>query len=244
MAAHRRPSAKLTSTSPPPPARVTRRDSRGRRFVPGDHGVGARRHVVEPVSALVVGDGEVAVREDEDERAHVRVDVAEHAHDAGTIELDRLRAADGVAPEVERLGGREREHVVVGASLLGKSTVVPATIARTCGTNASLRWSSLARGSSRWSNAALRRGLEIDDAAAAVGRVVRASASRRRRTWGRGARSAGDCRSSTRPRIVPFTATLAMALPVDAGMLAVAASSARARETAGSGWHPGWHQNQ
>ena len=64
-----------------------------RRFVPRDDGVGARRHVLEPVRPSGVGDGEVAVREHEDERAHVRMDVAEHAHDARAIEAHRLRAA-------------------------------------------------------------------------------------------------------------------------------------------------------
>ena len=58
---------------------------------------------------------EVAVREDEDERAHVRVDVAEHPHHAGPIEADRLGAPDGIAAEVEAPRRREREHVVVDA---------------------------------------------------------------------------------------------------------------------------------
>ncbi len=53
--------------------------------------------------------------EDQDERVHVRVDVAEHAHDAWMIEPHGLRVARAVAPQIEALTLREREHVVVGA---------------------------------------------------------------------------------------------------------------------------------
>ena len=60
------------------------------------------------------------MREHEDERAHVRMDVAEDADDARAIEPDRLRVPDRVASEVERLGLRERKDVVVGVIAVRK----------------------------------------------------------------------------------------------------------------------------
>ena len=60
------------------------------------------------------------MREDQDEGVHVRVDVAEHAHDARTIEPDGLRAPGGVAAEVEAPRLREREDVVVRAVVVGE----------------------------------------------------------------------------------------------------------------------------
>ena len=73
----------------------------------------AGRHVLDPIPALIIGHGDIAVREDEDERVHEGVDVAEHADDAGPLEAHGLGLADGVAPEIELLGLRERKHVVV-----------------------------------------------------------------------------------------------------------------------------------
>ena len=72
------------------------------------------------IAAVGVGHREERMAEDQDEGVHVRVDVAEDAHDAGAIEATDLRVAGGVAPEVERLRLREREHVVVEAVGVGK----------------------------------------------------------------------------------------------------------------------------
>ena len=47
--------------------------------------------------------------------------------------------ADGVAAEIEARARESENTLWYVVSLLGKSTVVPATIASTCGTNASLR---------------------------------------------------------------------------------------------------------
>src|SRR5215471_19239806 len=51
--------------------------------------------------------------EHEDEGVHVRVDVAEHPHDAGPVEPYGLGVPRRVTTEVELSGLREREHVVV-----------------------------------------------------------------------------------------------------------------------------------
>ena len=53
------------------------------------------------------------MRENEDEGAHVRVNIAEDANDARPIETDRLGVARCIASEIERLGGRQREDVMV-----------------------------------------------------------------------------------------------------------------------------------
>jgi hypothetical protein len=50
----------------------------------------------------------------------VRVDLAEHPDDSGAIEPHGFRPSGGVASEVEPLGLRQREHVVVGAIVVGK----------------------------------------------------------------------------------------------------------------------------
>src|SRR5688500_8254583 len=55
----------------------------GGAVVPRGHGVGAGREVVDAVPTVDVGRREVRMAEDEDEGAHVRVNVAEHSDDAG-----------------------------------------------------------------------------------------------------------------------------------------------------------------
>src|SRR5436190_18399533 len=76
------------------------------RLVPDRQRVGARRHPVDAIPPLVVGHREIAVREDEDEGAHVRVDLAEDAHDPRPLEPYRLGLAGGVASEGELLSLR------------------------------------------------------------------------------------------------------------------------------------------
>ena len=142
------------------------------RLVPRHDGVGPGRHAVEPVAAVVVGDREVMVREDEDECTHVRVDVAEDPDDAGVIEPDRLRAAGGVAPEVERGRLRVREHVVVGLIVVGE-------VDRRAGHDREdVRHERLVRlvhprALDPFVERRARRVLEGDDAAATIGRAVR-----------------------------------------------------------------------
>ncbi len=109
------PGAKCTSISPPLSGTVTGRASATDASCHMRDGVGAGRHVVDPVAAVGVGDGEEAVREHQDERAHVRMDVAEDAHDARPLEADGLRSARRVAPEIEAAHVGQREHVVIGA---------------------------------------------------------------------------------------------------------------------------------
>src|SRR5262245_16827790 len=72
--------------------------ARGPRFtlVPADHGIGARRYLVDPEPPFGVGEVEERMTEDEDERVHVRVDVTEDAHDARPIEADRFGPAHGI----------------------------------------------------------------------------------------------------------------------------------------------------
>ena len=148
-------------------------------------GVGAGRDVVDAVAALGVGDREEAVAEHQDEGAHVRVDVAEHPHDARAVEAHRLRAAGGIAPEVERLRLREREHVVVGRGRCsGSPPSCPTVMASTWGTNVSSRWSMRARGCVALVERAARRGLQVDDAAAAVGAAGAAGIAEPPRRWG------------------------------------------------------------
>jgi hypothetical protein len=83
-------------------------------LVPDRERVRAARHPRNRVAAVVVGDGEERMAEDEDVRAHVRVDVARDGHDAGPIEPHRARAAGTIPAEVERPGWRERKRVVEG----------------------------------------------------------------------------------------------------------------------------------
>ena len=71
-----------SSSATPPSGTVIGRGSDDSAFVPGDHAVGARRHVVDAIAAVGVGHREERMAEDEDERVHVRVDVAEDADDA------------------------------------------------------------------------------------------------------------------------------------------------------------------
>ena len=102
-----------SSSAAPPSGTTTAFGFRRVALVPGDHAVVARRHVVDVVTPLAVGHREVRMAEHEDERAHVRVDVAEHAHDARPIEADRPRVTGGVASEIEAGRLRERKHVVI-----------------------------------------------------------------------------------------------------------------------------------
>ena len=87
---------------------------------PHDHIVLPKRHPVDPVPPLYVGGSVVPMREDENESTHVRVDLAENAHDTGPVEAQRLGTAFGVAPKVEALRLREREHVVVDGVAIRK----------------------------------------------------------------------------------------------------------------------------
>ena len=94
-------SVKSSSATPPSGTVIGRASDE----VPSFHAidaVGAGRHVLDAVAPLAVGHREERMAEDEDEGVHVRVDVAEHAHDAGPIEADRPRVAGRVAPEIER----------------------------------------------------------------------------------------------------------------------------------------------
>src|SRR5437867_5211781 len=87
-------------------------------LVPSDDGVLSRRDVVDDEPARGVGLREQRILEDEDDRAHVGVDVAEHLNDAGTLEHERLRRAAGITAEVKLLRAREREDVVKDAVLV------------------------------------------------------------------------------------------------------------------------------
>ena len=194
-----------SSSATPPSGTVTGLRLRRHALVPRDHVVGARRHVVDAVAAVGVGQREERMAEHEDERVHVRVDVAEHAHDAGPVEAHRLGAAGGVAAEIERPRLRERKHVVVDAVAVGEVDD------RAGGDRQHVRHERLValihHGVARFVclERAARRRLEVDDRPQAIGEVAR----RRRAEVGDGwPPLAGGAarRSSTRPRIVPFRA--------------------------------------
>ena len=154
--------------------------------------VGAGRDVVDPVAPLGVGHREERVAEDQDERVHVRVDVAEHAHDAGAIEADGLRPAGGVAAEVEaRASSRAKTRCGRCGRCSGNSTVVPVVIASTWGTKVSLRWSITARRRLGLLERAARRRFEIHDRRASAS-ASGAAARRGRRRPAAGARAAGE----------------------------------------------------
>src|SRR5437899_2978662 len=77
---------------------------RTRPLVPGGDGVVPGWEIQEPESAAGVGGGEVGIIQDEDDCAHVGVDVTEHSDDPGLIEANRARIPPRVASEIE--GGR------------------------------------------------------------------------------------------------------------------------------------------
>src|SRR6185312_760133 len=56
----------------------------------------------------------------EDDRAHLRVDVAEDVREAGAVELARARLAGLVEPEIEGPGIAQREYVVEVRVEVGK----------------------------------------------------------------------------------------------------------------------------
>src|SRR5215204_1353230 len=151
-----------------PPGRITAEG-----LVPQRDRIGPRRDPVDPVAPLVIGDGEVPVGEYQDERAHVRMDVAEHADHSRPIEPDSLRLARGIAPEVELLGLRKREHVVI------RAVAVREVDPRARGDREHVRYESLvslieARAALlAWLEGRTRRAFEIDDAAAAILGVAR-----------------------------------------------------------------------
>ena len=88
--------------------------------MPGRHGIAADRNVVDAIAPLGVGRGVERVAEHQHEGAHVRVNLAEHPHDARAIEPYGLRLAARVAAQVELPCLRQREHVVVGAVVVRK----------------------------------------------------------------------------------------------------------------------------
>src|SRR5580765_4232661 len=79
-------------------------------FIPRRHRVGAGRNAIDSVAALVVGHREEAMGEHENERIHVRMDVAEDPHDAWIAESHRLRSSLRIAAEIERPRLRQRKH--------------------------------------------------------------------------------------------------------------------------------------
>src|SRR6187397_59728 len=66
-------------------------------------GVGACGDAGDVEGAPIVGDGEVWRLDRQDVRRHVRMNVAEHARQAGLVEDDALRGAFRIHPEVELL---------------------------------------------------------------------------------------------------------------------------------------------
>ena len=74
-----------------------------------------RRQLGQAVVPERVGARERVVRRHDDEAEHVGMDVAVEVHDAGAIEGHRVDPAGWVLAEVEALGGRDAERVVVDA---------------------------------------------------------------------------------------------------------------------------------
>ena len=173
-----------------------------------------------PIPPLVVGHREIAVGEHEDERAHVRMDFAEDADDAGLVEAHRTWIARRRTAQVERLApSRARRRCGRSGRCSGNPPCAgddrPARAARRSRCAGPCR----ACGSSRVSKAAARRGVEVHDAAAPVRDVARAAqcpAHRRRAAIGghvhrrhldaaadgarhAAARRRSACRSSARP---------------------------------------------
>ena len=175
-------------------------------LVPRHDGVRPGRHVVDAVPAFLVRHGEVAVREHEDERAHVRMDVAEDADDARAVEADGLRAACGIAAEIEAARLREREDVVIGA-------VVVREVHRGARRRSPARAARSSRRADRGARA-VPRGRRRRRAAPGPGRP-RCGGDRRLSRAGdmpssagltRRSRSTGGTLKSTLPRIVPVAA--------------------------------------
>src|SRR4029078_9125080 len=78
------------------------------------------RHVRQLERSTFVGDGEPWVIEHHDGRRHVRMNLAEHFDHARFVEALAAALPLGKAAEVDRVGARQREHVVVDGSVVGK----------------------------------------------------------------------------------------------------------------------------
>ena len=170
-------------------------------FVPRHDGVGARRDVVEAIAALGVGHREERMAEHQDERAHVRMDLAEDPHDSRPIEPDRLGPAGGIAAEIERRRLREREHVVVDAIAVRK---IDDRAGRDRQHVRRERLVALIHdGVSRLVllERAARRGFQIHDRLHGIRARWRAPWRRRRTRWDAVPRPAAGRRTSMRPRI-------------------------------------------
>src|SRR2546426_150827 len=89
-------------------------------LVPGVDGVGSGRDVADLEGTTGIRRREEGTIQDDDHRAHVGVDVAEHPDHPRLFEPDEPRGSARVAPQVERRGLREREHVVIDRIHVGK----------------------------------------------------------------------------------------------------------------------------
>ena len=88
--------------------------------MPADERVPAGRDVGQLERAVGRRNREIRMIEDEDRGAHVRVDVAEHLHQARLVESLAPRLASRVPAQVERRRRGQREHVVEERIAVGK----------------------------------------------------------------------------------------------------------------------------